>query len=138
VQVIGGFSTGSTLSGTTTWTHGSTTVTGSGTTFTSLVAYSWLQGPDGNAYQIKSVTNDTSLKLNCSNVGYEGTTTSGASLIVSNAHYADGYGGIAASDLDTTFGTFSQADQLHYFGWYRAHILMPAGGGTLTQTFALS
>lgn len=61
--------------GTVTFTNGSATVTGAGTTFTSDVAVNdWLVGADGNLYQVQTVGSNTSITLTAT---YAGTTQSG-------------------------------------------------------------
>jgi hypothetical protein len=51
------------LAGTTTWNTASATVTGVGSYFTTLSAGQVLQGPDGNFYQIGSISSNNSLTL---------------------------------------------------------------------------
>ncbi len=65
------------LAGTTTWSTASSTVTGVGSFFTTLNAGQVLQGPDGNFYQIASISSDTSLTLSSTyfGVGQSGFTT---------------------------------------------------------------
>ena len=67
--------------GTVALTNGSVTVTGAGTSFTTLSAGQWLAfSPDGPLYQIGAVASDTSLTLTAN---YKGENTSSASFGVS-------------------------------------------------------
>lgn len=70
--------------GTATFTNASRTVTGSGTTFTSLMKGRKILGPDGSYYKIASFVSTTSLILS---QPFQGTTTSSAPVYIWQDEY---------------------------------------------------
>lgn len=72
--------------GTISVTNGDSTVTGSGTswsTATNAVAGEYIQLPDSKWYKIASIASNTSLEIEMGSTGYQGTTLSGQSYVIS-------------------------------------------------------
>ena len=90
-----------TVTGTLTATNNSTTVTGSGTSFTTQIAFGDLLLLNGLLCKVQSVTNDTTLVLSSA---YTGTTTVGLSSVQSTRPAAiDGsYAGLTVREFGIT------------------------------------
>lgn len=72
--------------GTISVTNGDSTVTGSGTswsTATNAAVGEYIQLPDGKWYKIASIASNTSLEIEMGSTGYQGSTLSGQSYVIS-------------------------------------------------------
>ena len=111
------------LTGTLNFTNGSTTITGVGTTFTTQIKQMQYikqsSDPEADYVQVSQVISNTQLLLVS---GYAGTTTSGASAVVSNWITQTGTGGsisVSGSILTIASGTtVAAATQVRSLGDY--------------------
>lgn len=90
-----------TLTGTLTATNNSTTVTGSGTSFTTQIAFGDYLSLNGLLYKVQSITNNTTLVLSSA---YTGTTSSGLSSVSSTrpAAFDGAYAGLTVREFGIT------------------------------------